>query len=555
MIFPRQYSSLLWYVGLAALAQGALASLQPHRRRLSPSENIIAALDSHLANGIAHPHFTLVANYNDQEENLFVPAAPFEISVALTKSSVTEETSFSIDGGENFAVTSSVQFLISAEEGDAGLPPAFAILTIDRNANTVSGLVQKDGKLVKLEQVEGGETTVTEVNFVPPKDWTCNVVRDDEDGRRLQERHHAHDEHHHQHDISLDPLFDLNMLDPAMIQRRRKAYATDTFPNKWTFQVDLYIEVDDAFVNYHDPSNTANMPNTITYVNALITAISSIYEREVDTHLNVLHISKTSMYNTVGNVAQALQLMESTYGSSTNWHYTDPNGQPPDLHHAILYRSLGGGIAYLGTVCNSRLGFAVSSGVQGSLTDINNGALYWDINVIAHEVGHNFGADHTHEMNLITAETIIALVQSMAPPQYRMVTELSCLTVMLVVGEEVSCLIIISSSKVQFDLWYGTLIVSIILCTFEQWRMLLLPSEGTGMKVSEVTPTAGLITHHCLIMSHDASQRSCMSTFLPEVHASIPTFPSKSKHVPPTQTAKMVIHARLTPVVLGNAQM
>eukprot|EP00804_Cyclotella_cryptica_P014971 CCRYP_000585-RA/>CCRYP_000585-RA protein AED:0.09 eAED:0.09 QI:277/1/1/1/1/1/9/288/735 len=401
MIFPRQYSSLLWYVGLAALAQGALASLQPHRRRLSPSENIIAALDSHLANGIAHPHFTLVANYNDQEENLFVPAAPFEISVALTKSSVTEETSFSIDGGENFAVTSSVQFLISAEEGDAGLPPAFAILTIDRNANTVSGLVQKDGKLVKLEQVEGGETTVTEVNFVPPKDWTCNVVRDDEDGRRLQERHHAHDEHHHQHDISLDPLFDLNMLDPAMIQRRRKAYATDTFPNKWTFQVDLYIEVDDAFVNYHDPSNTANMPNTITYVNALITAISSIYEREVDTHLNVLHISKTSMYNTVGNVAQALQLMESTYGSSTNWHYTDPNGQPPDLHHAILYRSLGGGIAYLGTVCNSRLGFAVSSGVQGSLTDINNGALYWDINVIAHEVGHNFGADHTHEMNPI----------------------------------------------------------------------------------------------------------------------------------------------------------
>jgi hypothetical protein len=277
--------SIPFLLGLAVLLQGALASLQLHHRRLSPSESIIAALDSQLASGIAHPHFTITANPSEGE-NLFAPTTPFEISVALTKSSVTEETSFSIDGGESAAVTSNVQFLVSAEdERNDGQPPAFAILAVDRDSNTVSGLVQKDGKLVKLEQLEGGQTTATEVDFIPPKDWACTVVhghdKSDEGGRRLQD---DEQQHHHEHIISRDLPSNLSMLDSTAIQHRRKAYATDTFPNKWTYQVDLYIEVDDALVNKHDPSNTVTMPNTVTYVNALITAVSSIYEREIDTH-------------------------------------------------------------------------------------------------------------------------------------------------------------------------------------------------------------------------------------------------------------------------------
>lgn len=59
--------------------------------------------------------------------------------------------------------------------------------------------------------------------------------------------------------------------------------------------------------------------------------------------VNVLHISKTSIYNNVGDVLEALQIMKNRYGSSTNWHYTDPNGHQPDLHHALLYESRNGG--------------------------------------------------------------------------------------------------------------------------------------------------------------------------------------------------------------------
>jgi hypothetical protein len=61
-------------------------------------------------------------------------------------------------------------------------------------------------------------------------------------------------------------------------------YLTDDFPDKWSYQIDIFMEVDTAFVNFHDPSDSTNMPNTIAYVNALVTASSAVYEKEIDTH-------------------------------------------------------------------------------------------------------------------------------------------------------------------------------------------------------------------------------------------------------------------------------
>jgi hypothetical protein len=100
-----------------------------------------------------------------------------------------------------------------------------------------------------------------------------------------------------------------------------------------------------------------NMPNTINYINALITAASSVYEKEVDTHLHVLHIAKTALYDNESNTKSALDVMFNKYSNQNTWHYTNPvTGETPDLHHAILYKSLGGGRAYLSAVCDSRWG-------------------------------------------------------------------------------------------------------------------------------------------------------------------------------------------------------
>lgn len=58
--------------------------------------------------------------------------------------------------------------------------------------------------------------------------------------------------------------------------------------------------------------------------------------------VHIIHIAKTSMYDSLSSASDALDLMKSTYAGST-WHYTDDSGNNPDLHHGIFYKSMGGG--------------------------------------------------------------------------------------------------------------------------------------------------------------------------------------------------------------------
>ncbi len=63
------------------------------------------------------------------------------------------------------------------------------------------------------------------------------------------------------------------------------------------------------------------------------------------------------------------------------------------LGHFLTTRSIGGGIAYLNTLCSPGLNKAVS----GISLTFNDFPIYsWSTKVIAHEFGHNIGSPHTH---------------------------------------------------------------------------------------------------------------------------------------------------------------
>ena len=64
-----------------------------------------------------------------------------------------------------------------------------------------------------------------------------------------------------------------------------------------------------------------------------------------------------------------------------------------DLAHLVGFTG-GGGIAYIDVICNDWYAYAYSA--------INNGfanipTYSWTVMVLAHELGHNFGAPHTHD--------------------------------------------------------------------------------------------------------------------------------------------------------------
>ena len=72
-----------------------------------------------------------------------------------------------------------------------------------------------------------------------------------------------------------------------------------------------------------------------------------------------------------------------------------------DVAH-LLSSPFSGGLAWLNVVCALDWAYAVSGSLQGSfpypLED--NSHQNWDLMVVAHELGHNFGTPHTHDLGI-----------------------------------------------------------------------------------------------------------------------------------------------------------
>ncbi|RYY54678.1 MAG: T9SS type A sorting domain-containing protein, partial [Chitinophagaceae bacterium] len=68
-----------------------------------------------------------------------------------------------------------------------------------------------------------------------------------------------------------------------------------------------------------------------------------------------------------------------------------------DYAHFLSRRSLGGGIAYvLGNPCASNITRQYKTGVSGIDNSYNSYPTYsWTVEVVSHELGHNFGSNHT----------------------------------------------------------------------------------------------------------------------------------------------------------------
>ena len=135
----------------------------------------------------------------------------------------------------------------------------------------------------------------------------------------------------------------------------------------------------------------------IAYTALLFGAMNDIYGRDVNTTFEIVY----------------LRLW--TFGEDPWWNpnsidqlvyfqdYWNRNMQEVhrDVAHFLSARPLGGGVAYLPGLCQGRNAYGLSSHLSGyfpyPLEDHNPDN--WDPIVVAHELGHNFGAPHTHAMD------------------------------------------------------------------------------------------------------------------------------------------------------------
>jgi len=137
----------------------------------------------------------------------------------------------------------------------------------------------------------------------------------------------------------------------------------------------------------------SNNDATVSYYNTLVGSTASIFGRDFGSDVVSSYVYVyTSPDPYPSTAGAALDYMTRTWNPST-----------PSRSMAALVsaKPLGGGIAYVATLCNTNYAYAVNGNMVGFFPvplrsrDPNN----WDIYVFAHEMGHVWGGQHTHELN------------------------------------------------------------------------------------------------------------------------------------------------------------
>lgn len=134
----------------------------------------------------------------------------------------------------------------------------------------------------------------------------------------------------------------------------------------------------------------ADSARAVNYALVMLGTASAIYEREINVTLRAsyLNVWTTSDPYTATDLNGALTEFR-------NWWNTNRAGVSRDLAQLVSGRTLGGGIAYVGVLCNPSYGYSVIGNLYGQNTYPTN-TTTWDLEVMAHELGHNFNSNHTH---------------------------------------------------------------------------------------------------------------------------------------------------------------
>jgi reprolysin-like metallo-peptidase family M12B/Big-like domain-containing protein len=122
-----------------------------------------------------------------------------------------------------------------------------------------------------------------------------------------------------------------------------------------------------------------------------INRVNGIYERDLSIHMNLVANNEDIVFDTP---ADPYTDQDGTSMLAQNQATCDAIIGPANYDIGHVFSTGGGGVAFLGVVCDDILGGASqkAGGVTGNPAPIGDG---FDVDYVAHEMGHQFGGNHS----------------------------------------------------------------------------------------------------------------------------------------------------------------
>ena len=152
---------------------------------------------------------------------------------------------------------------------------------------------------------------------------------------------------------------------------------------------EIYVECDyDTYQNHN-----SNVSDTETFVYSLYAEVATVYQNE-SIPISVAEIKVWTAADPYVGFSSTLDVLKA-FGDQIQ------DTKPNKLCMLFSTRSLGGGIAWLDVLCNTYNAtfhagpYAFAASLTNTVTAYP--AYSWNLNVVSHETGHNFGSPHTHK--------------------------------------------------------------------------------------------------------------------------------------------------------------
>lgn len=159
------------------------------------------------------------------------------------------------------------------------------------------------------------------------------------------------------------------------------------------------------YANYFGATSAAQVGLVLAAYNATLTRCNGVYERDLALHLNLVASSTnviyynpgTDPYTTLANWNTQLQIALNTTltGPSTS---LAANNAAYDIGHMFGASGGGGNAGCIGCVCVDGIAAGTGSTKGRGITSPGNGVPAgdsFDIDYVAHEIGHQLGGNHT----------------------------------------------------------------------------------------------------------------------------------------------------------------